>query len=60
MTDMTNVHARVAAVLGWSEETCKAFDLMSLRDLVRHKAPSLAFAITRLIESGAVVVGERR
>jgi hypothetical protein len=45
-----NLHARVAAVLGWTESETQSFSLLSLRELVRPVSPKLAHELTLATE----------
>ncbi|MBU1767923.1 MAG: hypothetical protein KJ648_07465 [Candidatus Omnitrophica bacterium] len=46
------LHARIAAVLGWTVKDAQSFSLQVLRELVREKDPKLASEITALVWSG--------
>jgi hypothetical protein len=54
------LHERIAAALGWSVADTQSMSLQSLRDLVRPVNPELAGEITRAIQSGSYIVGERQ
>jgi len=43
---MSNLHARIAQALGWTEEQVRSMSLRSLRELVRPVSPKLAHEIT--------------
>lgn len=53
------LHARIAAVLGWTEAEAKTLPLRTLRDLIRPLgALKLVHEIDDLEKSGRVIVGE--
>jgi hypothetical protein len=47
-----NLRRRAEIVLGWEEGTSNQFSLITLRDLVRTKAPKLYYLMTKCIQSG--------
>lgn len=54
------MHERAAAALGWSVAQTQSMSLATLRDLVRPINPALAGEMTRAIQSGGHIRGERR
>lgn len=55
---MSNLHKRIARVLGWSTNETHGFCLQSLRELVRPVDPKLAAEITERITSGSYIRGD--
>jgi len=55
---MSDLHDRIAKVLGWSERDVRSLSMQSLRDLVRPVDPELAKEMSYAIQSGAYVRGE--
>ena len=53
------LHERAARVLGWSVADAQSMSLAALREAVRPINPALAEKISREIESGGHIVGER-
>lgn len=51
--------ARIAKVLGWTEDDVRSFDLQSLRAVVRPVSEKLAHELTLLIQSGGSLLGWR-
>lgn len=51
------MHKRIAAALGWTVEQTRSFSLQALRELVRPVDPALADEISKVVQSGWVVVG---
>lgn len=54
------IHARAAKALGWTIEETQSMSFQSLREVVRKHDPALANEITRQIQSGEYIKGERR
>lgn len=55
---MSNLHDRVARVLGWSSSDVQSLSMQSLRDLVRPVDPDLTRELDLVIQSGAYIRGE--
>ena len=54
---MSDLHDRVAKVLGWSTKDVQSMSMQSLRDLVRPVDADLARQMDYVIQSGAYVRG---
>lgn len=52
---LNNLHARVAAALGWSVKDAQSMSLPALRDIVRPVSPKLASELTHVIQSGTYI-----
>lgn len=55
---MSDLHERIAKVLGWTPSDVRSLSMQSLRDLVRPVDPSLARELDYTIQSGAYARGE--
>ena len=55
---MSDLHDRVAKVLGWSTKDVQSVSMHSLRDLVRPVDPDLARELSYAIQSGAYIRGK--
>lgn len=51
---------RIAEALKWSERDVTSFSTRALRDLLAPVSPKLALELTQDIQSGRVIVGDRR
>ena len=54
---MSDLHDRIAKVLGWSTRDAQSLSMQSLRDLVRPVDADLARELDYVIQSGAYVRG---
>ena len=55
---MSDLHERIAKVLGWSVKDAQSLSMASLRELVRPVDPKLAREMDYVIQSGAYIRGE--
>jgi hypothetical protein len=55
---MSDLHDRIAKVLGWSMRDVQSLSMQSLRDLVRPVDPDLARELDLMIQSGGYIRGE--
>jgi len=57
---MNDLHERIAAALGWKVADTQQFSLQALRELIPASHPKLVAEITSRIQTGEVLIGERR
>jgi hypothetical protein len=55
---MSDLHERIANVLGWSVKDAQSLSMQALRELVRPVDPDLAKELDYMIRSGAYIRGE--